>query len=97
MKKLTKIIIRIILSILVFFIAWSLCFAVFSKLRLSLNLDGQVASCPSCPDGALECLCYSTDAIPALDKSLNILYMVLQVLLPLGAVLLLNKFVLRKK
>ena len=95
MKKPMNIIIRIILSILVFVVSGLLCSIIFSKLRLSLNLDGQIA-CP-CTDGIFECLCYSADAITTQDKVLNILYGILQILIPLGGVLFLNIYILKRK
>jgi len=95
MKKPINSIIRAMLSILVFVTLALLCYALFSKLRLSLNLDGQIA-CP-CTDGIFECLCYSADAITTQDKVLNILYGILQILIPVGGVLFLNIYILKRK
>lgn len=97
MKKLVNVIARIILSVLVFIIVGALCFTIFSKIRLSMNLEEKIVPCPSCPDGVFECLCYSTDLVSIKDKRLSAFYKVLEILIPIGAVALLNKFILRKK
>jgi hypothetical protein len=62
-----------------------------------MNLEEKIVPCPSCPNDIFECLCFSTDLVSIRDKRLNTFYRVLEIIIPIGAVVVLNKFILRKK